>query len=239
MNTRRDFLGRMTVLAAASGRVSGASPEGATGLDPRGRVHVPIGLPNTLDGLKTFVEAEGNFSPGFGSYGIYFWAFDRGAGKLHAPTMDGTACERGLEPAGLPIPFSRWNAGAVDVNTQVCEVQIGDGYVVGARVRLRNPGSNPQKVSLFVALRPLGPAGWAVRKIAVGEGGNVHLVDGGTALVSHSTPAAAGVSSRDDLGGAVSCGDVPPQTNTSSDSGDCSSVQCYPAGVSSRISGPI
>ena len=45
-------------------------------LDPRGQIHVPIGIPNTLDTLKTFVEAEGNFSPGFGTYGIYFWLYD-------------------------------------------------------------------------------------------------------------------------------------------------------------------
>ena len=45
-------------------------------LDPRGKVHVPIGVPDTLDALKTFVEAEGCFSPGVGSYGVYFWVYD-------------------------------------------------------------------------------------------------------------------------------------------------------------------
>lgn len=73
------------LLAAAT-----ASAEPARGgpLDPRGRIHLPIGIPNTLDTLKTFVEAEGNFSPGFGSYGVYFWLWDPQAGKLTAPTMD-------------------------------------------------------------------------------------------------------------------------------------------------------
>lgn len=32
-------------------------------LDPHGKVHIPIGIANSLDTLKTFVEAEGNFSP--------------------------------------------------------------------------------------------------------------------------------------------------------------------------------
>jgi hypothetical protein len=36
-------------------------------LDPRGKIHIPIGIANTLDTLKTFVEAEGCFSPGVGS----------------------------------------------------------------------------------------------------------------------------------------------------------------------------
>ena len=36
-------------------------------LDPRGEIHIPIGIANSLDTLKTFVEAEGNFSPGGGA----------------------------------------------------------------------------------------------------------------------------------------------------------------------------
>ena len=36
----------------------------STALDPRGEIHIPIGIANTLDSLKTFVEAEGSFSPG-------------------------------------------------------------------------------------------------------------------------------------------------------------------------------
>jgi hypothetical protein len=41
--------------------------QGENDLDPCGKIHVPIGIPDTLDVLKTFVETEGNFSPGFGS----------------------------------------------------------------------------------------------------------------------------------------------------------------------------
>src|SRR5258708_3284459 len=57
-------------------------------LDPLGKIHIPIGIADSLDTLKTFVEAEGNFSPGFGSFGIYFWAWDESAKRLYAPTMD-------------------------------------------------------------------------------------------------------------------------------------------------------
>jgi hypothetical protein len=31
-------------------------------LDPRGKVHIPIGIANSLDTLKTFVEVEGDVS---------------------------------------------------------------------------------------------------------------------------------------------------------------------------------
>ena len=41
-------------------------------LDPVAAIHIPIGVANTVDTLKTFVEAEGGFSPGCGSFGVYF-----------------------------------------------------------------------------------------------------------------------------------------------------------------------
>src|SRR5690242_1053606 len=115
MNTRREFFSRMTSFGVAGARVLAAQDTRLAGLDPRGKLHMPIGIPNSLDTLKTFVEAEGNFSPGFGTYGIYFWLFDRDAKTLHAPTLDGTPCDHGLEPAGLPIPYSAWNAGSAEI----------------------------------------------------------------------------------------------------------------------------
>jgi hypothetical protein len=68
--------------------------QAADPLDPAGQIHMPIGIANSLDTLKTFVEGEGCFWPGFGSYGIYFWVFDPEAGKLFAPPAG--KCERGL-----------------------------------------------------------------------------------------------------------------------------------------------
>ncbi|MHC4559148.1 MAG: hypothetical protein ACYS80_17805, partial [Planctomycetota bacterium] len=92
-------------------------------LDPSGQMHIPIGIPNSLDSLKTFVEAEGNFSPGIGSYGIYFWVFDPEQERLTAPTFKHVACTHGLAEGRLLIPWSRWNAGAIKIRTEVCEVK--------------------------------------------------------------------------------------------------------------------
>ena len=55
-----------------------------------------LGIVNSLDSLKTFVEPEGCFSPGVGSYGIYFWVYDKDAKRLFAPTMQSVNCEHGL-----------------------------------------------------------------------------------------------------------------------------------------------
>ena len=156
---------------------SAQTPRGP--LDPRGRIHIPVGIANTLDSLKTFVEAEGCFSPGVGSYGIYFWLYDADAGKLWAPTMDGVKVEHGLSGGGHLIPWSRWSADGIEVRSEVCEVErpspAGAVSVVAARVRLTIPpaGSNPRgRVMLYAALRPLGPAGFAVHALSASEAGD-------------------------------------------------------------------
>ncbi|MEZ0263788.1 MAG: hypothetical protein ACAI43_03595, partial [Phycisphaerae bacterium] len=139
-------------------------------LAPRGLIHIPIGIANTNDRLKTFVEPEGNFSPGVGSYGVYFWATDPATGKLVAPTMDGVKVEHGLAPGGLLIPWSRWNAGTVEVRTEVCQTvqqsPAGPVHVVAARARVTNTSAAPADTTVYVALRSTGPAGFSVNEVA-------------------------------------------------------------------------
>ena len=73
--------------------IAAVAAGGDATLDPRGTVHIPIGIANTLDSLKTFVEAEGIFSPGVGTYGIYFWVYDPAAGRADRPD-NGRDCMR-------------------------------------------------------------------------------------------------------------------------------------------------
>ena len=167
-------------------------------LDPRGTIHIPIGIPNTLDSLKTFVEAEGNFSPGFATYGIYFWVYDPESKKLAAPTTEGVACKHGLAPGGLLIPWSEWSTGDIAVRTEVCEVRraspAGDVFVVASRVTLKNTGAAGRQIALWALLRPLGPAGGEVRKIAADEAlRDALLVNGHPAFISNAQATGAGV----------------------------------------------
>src|SRR6516225_7104758 len=142
MFTRRTFL-TTAVLSSAIPR-EGAPAIPAASLDPRGQIHIPIGIANTLDTLKTFVEAEGNFSPGFGSHGVYFWIHDREAGRLFAPTMDDVRCSHGLREGGLLIPWIERDAGALTVRSENCHLQLragnADVHVAAARLRVRNGG---------------------------------------------------------------------------------------------------
>ncbi len=187
---------------------------------------MPIGIPNTVDTLKTFVEAEGSYSPGLATYGIYFWLYDPSAKKLIAPTMDGLRCERGLAGTGYLIPWSRWEADGIAVKTEVCQIErdspAGKIQVVAARAHLSNRAPKRRPIGLYVALRPLGAAGGPVNELAVSACGSALLVDGYPALVAETPPTAAGVMPADKIGEVASAGEVPPQQKAESASGDCS-----------------
>ena len=94
-------------MAIPVGFVTAAGGTESNQLDPRGKVHIPIGIANSLDTLKTFVEAEGNFSPGVGSYGVYFWISGKTTGRLVALTIDGVNCEHGLADRSY-LPRNCW-----------------------------------------------------------------------------------------------------------------------------------
>ncbi|MDP2898986.1 MAG: hypothetical protein Q8Q12_20805 [bacterium] len=219
-------------ITVASGVIAAerASAPSVAPLDRRGRIHIPIGIANSLDTLKTFVEAEGNFSPGFGSYGIYFWVFDKAGERLFAPTIEGVACEHGLAEGGLLIPWSRWLAEDITVRTEVCHVvresPAGRVHVVGARAFLTNTSDQRRQVLLYVALRPLGPAGWNVKELSVTPEADGLLVDGHPALVAEERPTAAGVLGTDAIRDFALRGEMPEGKSATSEKGDCSGALC-------------
>ena len=218
----------IVVCVGAAAAKAGAGKDGAgrDSLSPRGRIHIPIGIANTLDTLKTFVEAEGNFSPGVGSYGVYFWVFDKGSKKLVAPTMDGVKCEHGLAEGKHLIPWSRWRVGDIEVVTEVCEVQRrsqkGDVYVAGSRVSLENKGAERRQIALYVALRPIGAAGFDVKRISVSMEGDALLVEGQPAIVADRAASDAGVAGEDTVGEFAMRGEAPKGKSAVSQDGDCS-----------------
>jgi hypothetical protein len=212
----------------ATATAESGQPQGGP-LDPRGRIHIPIGIANTLDTLKTFVEPEGCFSPGVGSYGIYFWLYDAEAGKLWAPTMDGVKVGHGLEGLGCLIPSSSWSGGAFPLSTRVCEVRrsspAGDVFVVAAWVYLYGPPPSSKgrtRLALYAALRPLGPAGGPVHALSVSDAGDALLVGGRPALVADQRPSAAGVLETDSIGDEAMQGKVPVGKQVLSMAGNCS-----------------
>ena len=204
-------------------------------LDPVGTLHIPIGLADSRDSLKSFVEAEGGFSPGFATYGISYWIYDRTNGKLHAGT-DGRPVEHGLSAGGRLIPWSRWSADGVEVWSETCQVErdveAGKLQFVGARGRLRNLGRELRSLSLFVAIRPIGPAGGPIHSLQIVEGGRAVKVDGQIAVYADPVPTAAGASATDTLEADARTGHVPELKEVESPSGDGSGLLRYDVSLS-------
>ena len=199
-------------------------------LDPLGKIHIPIGIPNTLDTLKTFVESEGNFSPGVGSYGIYFWIYDPETKILTAPTMKHVQCQHGLYGNGYLIPWIVWNYKDVEARIEICENKCkspdGDTFIVGAKVQLNNFGDK-KTISLYAALRSLGAAGGSVTKIDVSEDGCALMVDDYTAIIAEIKPDVIGVVSSDSIGEFALAGEMPSDKTAYSENGDCSGAMRF------------
>jgi len=194
-------------------------------LDPKGQIHIPIGIPNTLDTLKTFVEPEGCFSPGFATYGIYFWIYDKNAKKLYAPTMDDVPCEYDLLDSGSLTPHFRSHAGDIIVEQCIFQAEMpspdGPLQIVGVSFHLTSTSSEEIPIAFYAALRPLGPAGGPVRSLSASDRGDALLVDGHIAIVARGRQS-AGVLPTDTIGDFAMRGDLPPEKTAVSESGDCS-----------------
>ncbi len=214
----------LAVLVWANRVVAAGSADVA--LDPRGEIHIPIGIANTLDSLKTFVEAEGSFSPGVGSYGVYFWLYDKAAGRLFAPTMKDVPGTHGLAEGGYLLPWAKWTAGDIEVKSDLChvlqEAPQGPVHVVGAQVTLRNAGQEPRAVFLYTALRPLGPAGFDVRDLRVNDVGDALLVEEKSAIVAKQSLGGSGVVQTDMIGQFALHGTMPEERFAASAQGNCS-----------------
>jgi hypothetical protein len=138
----------------------------------RAAVHIAIGVPDTLDALKTFVDDDGSFSPGAGSYGVSFSVDD----------LQQTQIARGLSGGGALVPWVRWRSGEIEVLEELCSVRPDGAIVAAARVTLTNRGAAPREVVLRARVRESGPAGWPFRRITFDDG--ALLVDGHTAVVA-------------------------------------------------------
>jgi len=195
-----------------------------SGLDPKAQIHLAIGIPDSLDTLKTFVEAEGNFSPGAGTYGIYFWLLDA-EGRLLAPTQPGVPLTYGLSEGGALIPWSRWEAASFQVTTTVCQVQEtsprGQVQVVAAKAEVANLSDRRGVISLLVGLRPLGAAGGDVSSLTADRQLAALLVDGHPAVVADRRPDAV-VALPGDTVGSFDWSSSAPPGQAHSPAGDCS-----------------
>lgn len=158
---------------------------------PRGDAHIVLGVPGSLDALKTFAEPGNSFSPGVRSFGVSLWVYDRISGRLHAPE---------LLPAGelrwrfrdgwIPVLHSTWLAGTVEVESRLSV----EGDAEASRVTdtfaaaLRNTGGEDADISVYLVIRSVGPAGGPVSSLGLAEDGNAVEVNGHKLVYAERAP---------------------------------------------------
>ena len=157
-----------------------------TGIAATEQIHSMIGLPDTPDALKVFVEPGGRFSPGFGTFGVSFRVSE--AAKLGRGDVALPEPRHGLATIGVPVWWVEEERGAILLRTEVCEVKRvtprGDGFIVAARARLTNTSDKDISTTLIVSIMPEGPAGGPIHSLVFAR--HAFAIEGHPVLIAQS-----------------------------------------------------
>jgi hypothetical protein len=151
---------------------------------PVGPVHAVIGSPNALDDTKSFVEPDGSYSPGIGSFGVGFTVRDS---EPPGATLAFETVEYGLT-GGLLIPWVKRRSGDLELQIRIAQAHApyaeGAAQVVGAEAVLLNHGQKLRALELVVRVTGQGPAGGTLRQLAALDETDGLSVNGHAALVT-------------------------------------------------------
>jgi hypothetical protein len=126
-----------------------------------------------------------------------------------------------LEVGGLPVPSSRWSAGALTLTTTACARREAGRAILHLRYRVES--ATAARVRLFAAIRPFqvnppwqhfGELGGMRRIDTIGAHGNVVVVDGARAIVALTAPSGFGAAAFEhgDIVTYLAAGRLPART---------------------------
>jgi len=193
---------------------------------PAGKTHIVLAVPGSAEFDKTYVEPDGSVSPGVGSYGLTTWLYDISNHRLYAPDeMEEDRLNFHLEDGHIPIAHSSWNAGTLHLEKRITVVLKNPDSLeseVYMEVKIDAPGEKAADFLLYVAIRPLGPAGGPVKAISAIDNGRTVLLNGTPAIQFDPAPTSFGATSfnsgGDDISRWAKRGSVPLGQSISSDS---------------------
>lgn len=144
----------------------------------RSDTHVMLGVPGSLEGLKTIVEPGNAFSPGAGTFGVTAWVFDHQKDTLYAPeTMPLADIDWSFVAPGVPVLISKWRADDIAVTSRL----FTDGDLAQSDVKtyltltVTNISDAPRDISLYLVIRSFGAAGGPISHL--GMAGDGRAVD--------------------------------------------------------------
>ncbi|MGD0730992.1 MAG: hypothetical protein ABR956_06990 [Terracidiphilus sp.] len=156
---------------------------------PRGRGHVVLAVPGSLEAQKAYHEPGGSFSPEFRSFGVSFWITDPEGAILE--TSD-----------GIPISQIRqrmvWRAGVMVPSIRTETNEYLAVWFIGPSAGASQLWLSPRLASghkLMLAIRSVGPAGAAINSLKWADG--ELLVNGRYKLRLRPAPASVYVGAED------------------------------------------
>lgn len=124
---------------------------------PRGRGHVPLGLPGTTELDKAYLEPGGSFSPSVGSFGVSVWVLD--ANNKLITSSDALPLE------DIQQRFNRNDSPLPAVVTETPYYQSTWSLVSPGHWRLVLKPKAEKGSRLAVAVRSVGPAGGPITSL--------------------------------------------------------------------------
>jgi len=202
---------------------------------PRADSHVVLGVPGSLDVLKTFVEPGGSFSPGVGTFGVSVWVWLGKDQRLVAPELlPREAIRDRLLGGKLPVMRSRWRAGALEVELRLGCEGVGDRYRLLDTLwcKVRNRGEERVQATVLLVVRSLGPAGGAIRSIAFSADVHGFMIHDTARVIGAHAPREAGCVSLSGDGHDISVplrrGELPRTPRAFDREGYCGGCLAYP-----------
>jgi len=186
----------------------------------RSDTHIILGVPGTIDGLRTPVEPGNSFSPGPGTYGVSTWIYNQG--ELHAPeTKPIEELDWCFTDGHIPIVKSAWNAGGINVSSRL--FTTGDAQISDIRdyfaVELENATDKTAEASFYLVIRSVGPAGGPIRSLSY-KNSNV-IINDRPSLLALEEPSGFGAVCYEKTGKDIGCflkaGTMPNETEAEDD----------------------
>ena len=177
------------------------------------------------DGREGLVATDGTFSPNRNSLGISLWLRDNTSGTLYVPQLNQVT--QSLGDGDLPLITTRWTVAGATLSTTIFAASdaanpTAAGSPAARRVLVQTTltnGTATRPWTLYVALRPFGPAGGALPLHSVTASKDTLSADGALILVAQTPAGRAGALNESAIDASVvaRAGGIPPlHTATSS-----------------------
>ncbi len=186
-------------------------------------------------GTEGLVATDGTLSPNGNRFGISLWLRDDQSGVLYVPQLDQVT--QSLANGDLPLITTRWSVDGATLTTTVFAASdardpSAPGSSDARRVFLQttlSAGGTPRPWTLYVALRPFGPAGGSTLLHSAAASTSSLSVDGSLVLVAQTVASRAGALNETAVDASVvaKAGGIPPQQAVTSASGLAEALLAY------------